>query len=247
MTNIFKKPVVLVLLMTCAAVAFAQQAGEEDIGGADPTRAFGGQPTEELKEISIDKFESDGAWSSRISSDAGFAQTRLFSGGPSGKEAIEDERALELPDQFVLGTRVDFLRRGFSSLEIFPYRPLTVEGIAKTISVWVAGRNYNHSLYVTLQDFKGNRYELYMGRLNFQGWKKLTVNVPSQPLDGKSGIVQRDYHYNSNGGIKITGFRVDFAPMETYGSYYIYFDDLRATTDLFAETALDADDPSDDW
>jgi hypothetical protein len=35
--------------------------------------------------------------------------------------------------------------------------------------------------------------------------------------------------------------------MEAYGSYYIYFDDLRAVTDLFAEDIKDADDPSDMW
>ncbi|MDR2049403.1 MAG: flagellar filament outer layer protein FlaA, partial [Treponema sp.] len=42
-------------------------------------------------------------------------------------------------------------------------------------------------------------------------------------------------------------FRIDCDPMEAYGSYYIYFDDLRAVTDLFAEDIKDADDPSDMW
>jgi hypothetical protein len=35
--------------------------------------------------------------------------------------------------------------------------------------------------------------------------------------------------------------------METYGSYYIYFDDLRAVTDLFAENNRDVDDMADAW
>jgi hypothetical protein len=35
--------------------------------------------------------------------------------------------------------------------------------------------------------------------------------------------------------------------MESYGSYYVYFDDLRATTDLFAESYRDKDDMPDGW
>jgi hypothetical protein len=35
--------------------------------------------------------------------------------------------------------------------------------------------------------------------------------------------------------------------MDSYGSYYVYFDDLRAVTDLYAENSRDADDPHDDW
>jgi hypothetical protein len=35
--------------------------------------------------------------------------------------------------------------------------------------------------------------------------------------------------------------------MEAFGSYYIYFDDLRAVTDLFAENNRDADDMTDGW
>ncbi|MCX7656982.1 MAG: flagellar filament outer layer protein FlaA, partial [Treponemataceae bacterium] len=130
---------------------------------------------------------------------------------------------------------------------IRPLRPIPIEGITKTISVWVVGRNYNHVLKVVLQDFFGREYELYMGRLNFQGWKKLTVAIPPQSPDGKSGIVQRDYHYNSKMGLKIIGFKVECDPMEAYGSYYIYFDDLRAVTDLFAEENRDPDDMVDTW
>jgi hypothetical protein len=43
------------------------------------------------------------------------------------------------------------------------------------------------------------------------------------------------------------GFRVVVDPMEARGSYYIYFDDLRAETDLFSEHYRDADDMMDGW
>jgi hypothetical protein len=48
-------------------------------------------------------------------------------------------------------------------------------------------------------------------------------------------------------GIKVVGFRIDCDPMEAQGAYYVYFDDLRAVTDLFAENNRDEDDMSDGW
>jgi hypothetical protein len=48
-------------------------------------------------------------------------------------------------------------------------------------------------------------------------------------------------------GIRVTGFRINCDPMEAQGSYYIYFDDLRAVTDLFAENDRDPDDMNDAW
>jgi hypothetical protein len=111
----------------------------------------------------------------------------------------------------------------------------------------VAGRNFNHSIYLLLDDALGRHFELYIGKLNFQGWKKLTVAIPPQAPDGVHGIIQRNYHYTNLMGIRITGFRIDCDMMEAYGSYYVYFDDLRAVTDLFAEDMRDADDMSDMW
>lgn len=235
---------VAVALSLLATFAFAQEA---ELGAPDPERIGVDAAQQKLKEVSIDKFEAPGFWNSSMSTDEGYTMTRLFEGSPAGKAPIPDEQNLNLPDKFVLGTRVDYLRRGYSSFTIFPIRPIPIEGITKTISVWVVGRNYNHVLKIQLQDFFGRTYELYMGKLNFQGWKKLTVAIPPQGADGKSGIVQRNYHYTSNSGLKVIGFRVECDPIEAFGSYYIYLDDLRAVTDLFAEDSRDPDDMVDSW
>jgi hypothetical protein len=221
---------------------FAQNVGEPDAAQLGITEA-----QQKLKEISVDKFEYDGFWMSTMSVDEGYATTRLFDGGPSAKTPIPEEEGLTIPDKYVLGTRVDFLRRGYNSFTVYPMRPVPIEGITKTVSIWVAGRNFNHELNLLIEDAFGRYFELYMGKLNFQGWKKMTVAIPPQALDGIHGIVQRNYHYNNTMGIRITGFRIDCDPMEAYGSYYVYFDDLRAVTDLFAEEIKDPDDPSDMW
>jgi hypothetical protein len=234
--------VIIGVLLVVAGILGAQEVGatNTEYVGIDTAQ-------QQLKEISVDKFENEGYWLSSISTDAGYTVTRLFAGGPAGKEAIPEEEGMEIPDKYVLGTRVDFLHRGYTSFTIYPVRPIPIEGITKTISVWIAGRNFNHTLNILIQDYFGRSYELYVGKLNFQGWKRLTVAIPPQAEDGKNGIVQRNYHYNNQMGIRVTGFRINCDPTEAQGSYYIYFDDLRAVTDLFAENDRDPDDMNDAW
>ncbi|WP_304223871.1 flagellar filament outer layer protein FlaA [Gracilinema caldarium] len=238
-----KRSIFVFILLASAALVFAQT----EVGAPNPEKVGVESAQQKLKEVSVDKFEQAGFWISKMSSDEGFTTTRLFEGSPAGKTPIAEEKDLNIPDKYVLGTRVDFLRRGFNTFTILPLRPIPIEGITKTISVWVVGRNYNHTLKIMIQDFFGREYELYMGKLNFQGWNKLTVAIPPQAPDGRNGIVQRDYHYNSQMGIKVTGFKVECDPMESYGSYYFYLDDLRAVTDLFAEENRDPDDMVDSW
>jgi hypothetical protein len=236
-----KKFLFIAFLLVIGSFLYAQ------IGEPDPQRLGIVTAQQMLREVSVDRFEHDGFWRSSMSSDDGYVTSRLFMGGPAGKQPIPEEEGLNIQDIYVFGTRVDFLRRGYSSFTIYPSRPIPIEGITKTVSVWVAGRNYNHELYLLIQDFFGRNYEFYMGRLNFMGWKRMTVTIPPQADDGLSGVVQRNYHYNNHMGIKITGFRIDCHPLEAYGSYYIYFDDLRAVTDLFSESHRDPDDMVDGW
>lgn len=239
-----KRTSIVVFFSLFAALAFSQAA---ELGTPDPQRVGVESSQQKLREVSIDKFEASGFWLSNMSTDEGYLTTRLFEGSPAGKQPIEEEKNLKIADKYVLGTRVDFLRRGFTSFKLYPIRPIPIEGITKTISLWVVGRNYNHVMKILIQDFFGNEFELYMGKLNFQGWKKLTVAIPPQSPDGLSGIIQRNYHYNNYMGIKVIGFKVECDPMEAYGSYYIYLDDLRAVTDLFAEDNRDPDDMVDTW
>lgn len=238
-----KRFVIFALFLIAAGLVFAQQ----EIGEPNPESIGIDSAQQQLKEVSVDKFEHDGFWRSSMSGDEGYVTSRLFSGGPSAKEAIPDEAGMDIPDQYVLGTRVDYLHRGYSSFTVYPTRPIPIEGITKTVSMWIVGRNFNHEIKLLIQDYFGRDYEVYMGKLNFQGWKKLTVAIPPQPDDGVNGVVQRSYHYNNQMGIRITGFRIDCDPMEAYGNYYIYFDDLRAVTDLFAENSRDPDDMADGW
>ena len=235
--------IIAVLFIVAAGLVSAQ----EELGDPDPLLIGIESAQQLLKEVSVDKFEHDGFWVASMSTDEGYVAARLFVGGPSGKEPVPDEEGFDIPDDHVLGVRVDFLRRGYNTFTVRPLRPIAVEGITKTDSVWVSGRNFNHDLSLLIQDFYGRNYEIYVGKLNFQGWRRMTVAIPPQPSSGRAGVVQRSYHYNNQMGIRIMGFRILCDPLEAYGSYYVYFDDLRAVTDLFAEHNRDPDDMVDGW
>ena len=230
---------IAVLVLCVSSVTFAQLTGvgepKADEIGVDRAQQL-------LKEVSISKFEDAGFWYSTMPRDEGLTVLRRLPGGPLDKEPIEGEEevGIEEEDKYVLGMKVHYYRRGLNTFALFPVRPMPVEGITKTLSLWVAGRNMSHMLSVVITDYFGNMAIITMGKLNFSGWKKLTVAVPPS-------IVQRDYHYGDRMGIKVLGFVVNCDPLEAFGTYYIYFDDLRAMTDLFAEDSRDPDDIMDVW
>lgn len=235
------KAVLLVFLLSALA-GTAVYAQERAPGEPVPENIGVDSAQQKLKEISITKFEDPAFFYTAMSRDEGFVIPRRLPGSPLDKKPIEDEEQLGIneEDKYVLGLKVHYQRRGVNSFAVLPVKPLPIPGITKTLSVWVAGRNNDHVLSVMLLDFFNNPKELVMGKLNFSGWKKLTVAVPPN-------IVQRDFHYANVNGIKFAGFRVDCDPKDTYGVYYIYFDDLRVVTDLFSEESRDIDDMADGW
>jgi hypothetical protein len=233
-----KTAALITFLASLLPIALPAQQTE----GIQADRIGKDQAQQQLVEVSIAKFEDAAFWGNSMPLDMGIASLRRFEGGPADKKPIEGEKeaALVLPDRFVLGGKVQFFKRGANEAFIFPVRPIPIEGITKTISIWVVGRNYNHVLKAVIADYFNQRREITFGKLNFMGWKQLTAAVPPR-------IVQDEYHFANQRGIKLLGFKIEFDMMESYGSYFVYFDDLRATTDLFAEAYRDKDDMPDGW
>jgi len=228
------------LVLLLIAVAAGMVSGQNEIDAADLGRDTAQQA---LQEVSVSRFEDPGFWNVYIPIDRGIISHRRLEGAPRGKEPIpaEEEAGITPQDRYVLGVKTEFFPpRADTSIFVQARRPLAVPGIAKTISVWVVGRNFNHRLYVVLRDQFGGQLQFYMGRLNFSGWKQLTVAVPPT-------INQRDTHYLHRTGIQIVGFLIEPDLLETYGQYYVYFDDLRVLSDLFNEQSRDVDDMVDSW
>lgn len=241
-----KKIVSVALALAMSAVVFAQNTNSdpESLASPDPTVIGNDSAKQALKEVSVDRFELEGSWNASISPDYGVISSRLFEGSPMAKEPLKGEE--DVPDTNVLGVKVEFFRRGVNSFYIRSARPIPIEGVTKTISLWVAGRNMDHELYVLVQDYNGNNFELFMGTLGFSGWKKMTVAVPPTP-DGEHGIIQSSAYNGVKPGLRIVGFRVDCNPVLARGTYYLYLDDLRAVTDLYDIENRDEDDMNDDW
>ncbi len=236
-----KKFLLSVLVAAAACAVFAQNSLVEE---PNPETVGNDSAMQALREISLDKFERDGSWFVHMSPDYGVIAARNFKGSPAMKEPLKGEEEVE--DTQVLGVKVEFFRRGVNSFYINAQRPIAIEGVTKTVSVWVCGRNQGHDMFLLVEDYFGRNYELYMGNLGFSGWKKLTCVVPPSP-DSEHGIVQRSAYYGNKPGLRVIGFRVDCNPMLARGTYYMYLDDLRCVTDLYDLENQDIDDMSDAW
>jgi hypothetical protein len=225
-----------------AVAALAVLTALPAVAQVDPSKLGKDQAQQQLVEVSVSKLEDAAFWQGAMAIDDGIVTLRSLPGSPSAKKPAEGDvlNRIKEQDTRVLAVRVDFYHRGVVNFSLHPTAPIPVPGISKTISVWVAGRNFNHTLKVLLEDYFGNKMELTVGKLTFMGWKKLTVAVPP-------AIVQTDYHFTYKDGIKITGFLIECDPMEAMGTYYLYLDDIRVVTDLFGEARRDADDMSDGW
>ena len=241
-----KKFLSVLLVLSMVVCVFAQQSENSSLSDPDPTIIGADSARQALKEVSVDLFEREGSWKAKISPDNGIISARLFDGAPSAKEPIADAENQQLVDEKVLGVKVEFFRRGVNSFFVTSARPLAIEGVTKTVSFWAVGRNQPHKITLLLQDYFGSNFELYVGTLDFTGWKKLTVAVPPSP-DGVHGIVQTSAYHGDKPGVKILGFRIDCDPMLAKGAYYVYFDDMRAVTDLYAMQNRDEDDMDDNW
>jgi hypothetical protein len=206
----------------------------------------------QITELRLSGFEDASFWQVSMPRDQGIIVRQSRPGGASD---VKDENALNsikkrdeeygipqgYPKEKVLGVKVIYISRGHNWFAIRPAKPLVVEGKCTHLSVFIAGRNYKHVLKIFILDYFGREQVIYVDKLNFVGWKELVAPIPER-------IVQSDYHYAIKQGIKFNGFLIECAPLETYGIYYMYFDELRAKTDIFNEKTEDnAFDISDDW
>lgn len=240
-----KTVTVAALLVLAVSAAFGQAYGVP-VGEASPQKAGIDAAQQHLSPITVSQFEDASFWAAFMPSDQGAVQLRRLPGVPGEKadrdaDRLKMEKDIGIPEgNSVLGVKVDFIKRGKNWFTVYPSRPLAIEGISKTLSVWVVGRNFNHTLKIILADYSGNKMEVTVGKLNFLGWKRLTVAIPPS-------IKQSDYHYTAKNGVQFLGFRIDTDLDESYGRYYMYFDDLSSVSDLFLEEGRDQDDMQDIW
>lgn len=232
----------LVLFVVAGSVAsFAQATANDNTTTTQNAPADTGRQI--LREISVDSFDDPTLWRVEVPIDRGIAGTQRIYGGTKEKaplrvaEQINDYNPV---DNYVYGVRVDYFSRSSNTqIALKAVRPIYVPGVVKKLSVWVSGRGKNHQLSIIVRDMKGEVKTLPLGNLAYTGWKKLETSVPIEiPQDDINGALF---------GLYVLGFVIDANFEDTVGRYYIYFDDIRAVTDVLDETLRPEDDIQDGW
>lgn len=145
--------------------------------------------------------------------------------GFKDEEKDENDPSITHKNEYVLGVKTFINDRGFDRVEVFPPNEYIIRGKAKELKVWALGRKYRHTLYVKLRDFRGKLHKLKVGRLDFWGWKEMSVIVPGWlPQSSKYAMLDINLHFVS--------FVVESDKFEVPGGFYVYFDQFRVVTDM---------------
>ncbi len=140
-------------------------------------------------------------------------------------DTVTDENGFTHENKSVLGVKTYFYDRGFDRVEVFPPNEYIVRGKAKEIKVWCLGRKFRHTLFVKLRDYRGDIHKLKVGRLDFWGWKEMSVIIPGWlPQSSTFAMLDKNLHFVS--------FYIESDRFEVPGTFYCYFDQFRIITDL---------------
>jgi hypothetical protein len=117
-------------------------------------------------------------------------------------------------------------------------------GVIKSVAVTVRGLNFPHGLSVVLKDADGNEQTLFMGYLNFDGWKELVWNNPAYVTDVRNRELRIFPLYpKSTPMIKLAGFLVTRDAASEGGDFVTYIKDVKILYDeAVIQTGRDIDD-----
>ena len=133
-----------------------------------------------------------------------------------------------------LGVKV-FAKSG-SVLTIIPAKPLIIDKYCKYINMWVYGKNFSGELSILVKDANGNIKRLVIGKLNFLGWRKLSVPITDE-------IAQEDKYLAQKRNIEIVKILYNPSTLERLPAWnYFYIDDITA---IVREKYIDKQ--SDEW
>jgi hypothetical protein len=150
-------------------------------------------------------------------------------------------------DLYSLGIHAKFDRKAYNSIEIIPAKkgdngklvpnPIMMPGRAKALDLWLWGSNYFFYMEAHIRDFQGVDHVLPMGDLNFQGWRNLSITIPTS-------IPQARRHIPRYQGLELTEFVIWTRPNESVDDFYVFIDQVKVLTDLF-ESRFDGDNLAD--
>jgi hypothetical protein len=117
-------------------------------------------------------------------------------------------------------------------------------GVIKSVAVMVKGLNYPHGLSLVLKDSDGNEKVLFMGYLNFDGWKELRWDNPQYVSDVRNRELKIYPLYpKSTPFVKFDGFLLTRDGSAIGGDFITYIKDVKILYDkAVLEPVRDIDD-----
>ncbi|KPJ89547.1 MAG: hypothetical protein AMS17_01540 [Spirochaetes bacterium DG_61] len=257
-----------ILLAFAAASVFAQQ--QEITGGPQVLLDFSnlentdidfskfpGAMAEGFGELKVDmRIEN---WAVKLASSSAAPKNRVL----SYCKSVESKKM----ESNVMGVRVHFPTAPFNSwaklippFEIPFYEDAPGEkgegskfinkgvlrnvGTIKSISVRVTGRNYPHGFSISLKDEQESVQEMFLGYLDFDGWRTLTWQNPNYVTDVKQrDLVRKPLYPESMPSIKFDSFTVYRHGSQIGGDFVLYLKDVQMVYDLaLLETERDIND-----
>ena len=212
----------------------AQQAPATTTTTAKPAPEAQKQKTG-LYEDWMSDFEACEDWRAHSTSPLGDTKIRKIPGKPRPVDEqgnvvefpneVTDENGITHKNENVIGVKSYVIERGYDRVEVLPPNEYIVRGKAKELKVWALGRKFRHTLFVKFRDYRGKLHKLKIGRLDFWGWKELSLVIPGWlPQSSSYAMLDKNLHFVS--------FFVESDRFEAPGTYYFYLDNFRMITDL---------------
>ncbi|OHD78485.1 MAG: flagellar protein [Spirochaetes bacterium RIFOXYC1_FULL_54_7] len=117
-------------------------------------------------------------------------------------------------------------------------------GVIKSLAVNVKGLNFPHGLSVILKDHNGTERVMFMGYLNFDGWRELRWDNPQYVSDVRNRELRIDPLYpKASPFVKFAGFIIHRDAAHEGGDFVAYFKDVKVLYDrAVLEPVRDIDD-----
>lgn len=119
-------------------------------------------------------------------------------------------------------------------------------GVLRSVSMNVHGLNFPHGVSIVLQDENNNQHEIFMGNLQFDGWRTLEWRNPNYITEVRNREVRTMPLYpNLSPMRKLIGIRIYRDASQLGGDFITYIKDITLTYDrAVLQLERDIDDES---
>jgi len=157
--------------------------------------------------------------------------------GPKGTPTNDEKTKYTDVSGTCLAMWITFNRPGYNKVELHPLakdgddwvkEPVPFVGKIQRVDMWIWGANFNYNVDMVLVDFKGAEHRLAVGNIKHIGWKNFLINIPHT-------IPQSIDYIPSLKTLALQKFIIWTEPTENIKGAYIYFDQIKYVTDVFAE------------